>query len=40
MTTTINPYLRLLYYYDIDSKVIILQKKKNGMKTFAPIQRI
>lgn len=28
MTTTINPYLRLLYYYDIDSKGILLYEKR------------
>lgn len=28
MTTTINPYLRLLYYYDIDSKGILYEKKR------------
>lgn len=29
MTTTINPYLRLLYYYDIDR-----MKREKNMKTF------
>ncbi len=29
MTTTINPYLRLLYYYDIDSEAYIYKCNNN-----------
>lgn len=44
MTTTINPYLRLLHYYVIDSKaynnILLAQKEEKERVFFVQIQRI